>query len=263
MAARAMWKAELRIGDMSVPVRLYAAVADRKVRFRLLHAEDQSPVSQEMVDPQSGEPVESVRKGLEIEDGTFVVLTEADQKALEPEPSRAIHVEAFVDRAQVDARWLGRPYYLGPDGDDESYFALAAALENLSKVGIARWVMRKKHYQGAIGARGGYLMLEVLRHAEEVVTLEGIRPARGRAPDRRELALADKLVEALEDSFDPAAYHDTYESEVRKLIEAKAAGKKLTAKARKPARRRERSLADSLEASLRARKAHGRERKQM
>lgn len=252
-----MWKASLRVGDLTLPVRLYAAASDRKVHFRLLCAADHSPVSQQMVDPASGEAIApgDVRRGIEVDDGLFVVVTEADQKALEPEPSRDIRVAQFVDREKVDPRWVERPYYLGPDGDEDGYFALAAALEHLGKAGISRWVMRKKPYAGALYGRDGILMLDLLRPAEEIVSVSGLRPGPGRAPDKRELSLADKLIEALEDDFDATAYTDTYGDRVRQLIDAKLAGKKLPAQARKPARRREQSLADSLEQSLAQRRS--------
>ena len=78
MAARAMWKAELALGDDVLPVKLYAAVEDRGIHFRLLHARDRTPVQQQMVDPRTEEevPREEVRRGLEVEEGVFVVLTD-------------------------------------------------------------------------------------------------------------------------------------------------------------------------------------------
>ena len=51
MAARAMWKADLSLGEIKVPVKLYAAVEDARIHFRLLHAADHAPVKQQMVDP--------------------------------------------------------------------------------------------------------------------------------------------------------------------------------------------------------------------
>jgi DNA end-binding protein Ku len=256
MPARAMWKAELCVGSVRVPVKLYAAVQDTTPHFRLLHGADRAPVQQQMIDPVRGEPVpkEQIQKGLQVTEGVFVVLTDEDQQALEPEPSRAIHVEQLVDPDRVDPRWFNRPYYLGPDGDEEGYFALAQALERRGRLGIARWVMRKKGYQGALQARNGYLMLETLRHAEEMVGLERIQPPAERTPDPRELKLAEQLVAALEDRFEPEAYHDEYRERVMALIEDKAHGKVIGLRARSAriTRTAPDSLKDDLEASLRA-----------
>ena len=73
---------------------------------------------------------------------------------------------------------------------------------------------------------------------------------RGRDLDEREVALAERLVSALEDRFDPAAFKDEHRARVMALIESKARGEKLElprVKKKKPAR----SLLKALEASLR------------
>jgi len=61
-----------------------------------------------------------------------------DLASLAPKPSRTIEISHFVAPNAVEPVWYERPYYLGPDGDDESYFALAAALEQRGVEGIAR-----------------------------------------------------------------------------------------------------------------------------
>ena len=81
-------------------------------------------------------------------------------------------------------QWYDRPYYLGPDADDSDYFALADALERKNVVGIARWVMRKKRYVGALTSTNGYLMISTLRRADQVLSFSGIEPAKAPAPQR-------------------------------------------------------------------------------
>lgn len=253
MPARAMWKARLRLADLQVPVKLYAAINDTAVHFRLLHAADLAPVHQQMVDPRSNEPVAKadIRRGLEVDRGVFVTLTDDERAAVEPAPSRDIHIEQILDRSAVDLPWFHRPYYLGPNGDSGAYFALAEVLAKRDQVGIARWVMRKKSYHGALHARDGYLVLDTMRHVEEMVQLAGIAPEPSRIPDRRELDMATMLVETLEGEFDPAAYHDEYRERVMELIEAKAQGEEIELPA--PAAAVERAdLFEALEASLRA-----------
>jgi len=252
-AARAMWRAELCIAGLRVPVKLYSAVQDRGLHFHLLHAKDLAPVKQEMVDPERNEPVprEQIRRAVQVERGIFVLLSEEELAGLEPKPSRRIEVEQLVDRSAVDARFFDRPYYLGPDGDTEGYFALAEVLESNGQLAIARWVMRKKQYAGALFASGGYLQLETLRHAEAITHIESIRPQPSRAPDAREIALAEQLIAAFEDRFDPAAYRDEYREQVLELVERKA--KSIPKRTlRKTMPKREASLVDILEASLKA-----------
>jgi DNA end-binding protein Ku len=259
MTARAMWKAEVDIDDVRVPVKLYAAVADAKVHFRLLHEKDHTPVKQQLVDPETSEPVaaELIQRGVEVDRGVYVVLKPEEQAALEPKPSRSITVERVVSADKIDERWFDRPYYLGPDGDDDGYFALAAALEKNSWIAIAHWVMRKKSYAGALYGSDGYLLLDTLRNAQEVVEIESIRPPAQGAPDPREIKLAEQLIGTLEDRFDPAAYKDEYREQVLALLEAKAHGK--VVRFPKAARRKATdSLLKDLQASLKAgRRASG------
>jgi DNA end-binding protein Ku len=131
-----------------------------------------------------------------------------------------------VPLGEIHHQWYERPYWLGPDGDQEAYFALAAALANTRREGVARWVMRKRPYVGALRLEGDRLMLVALRHADAVVLPEELEAPRGRPFDAKERQLAEQLVGALADHFDPAAYHDTYREKVQELVDAKAKGKR-------------------------------------
>jgi DNA end-binding protein Ku len=249
--ARAMWKGRIRFGDVDVPVKLYSAVQDRGVHFRLLHAKDMEPVQQQMVNPATGKVVayDEVRRAYPMEHGDLVILDDDELAELEPEPSRDIEITRFVDTAAVTHQWYDRPYYLGPDDDDTAYFALAAALSRKDRTGIARWTMRGKEYAGALRARGDHLMLMTLRRAGEVVPANALEAPGGRALDQREVNLAMQLVSALEDDLDLSEYRDEYRDRVLELVEAKAAGKVLKFP-KAPKRKSEASLASMLEKSV-------------
>lgn len=260
MAARAIWKGTIRFADLEVPVKLYSAVQDQGVRFRLLHEKDLVPVKQRMVDPESGEevPYEDIRRGYATDEGTIVVLKEEELDELEPEASRDIEVTRFLEPERINHQWYDRAYYLGPDGDDDAYFALADALGKEGREGVARWTMRKKEYTGALRAEGPYLMLITLRHAGEVVPASALPRPRGRAPDRKELDMARQLLAALEDDFRPEDYRDEYRDRVLELVEAKAEGKVLQLPQARPKAEREEDLSTLLEASLKgAREGRG------
>lgn len=249
---RAIWKGTIRVGKLPVPVKLYSAVEDRTVHFRLLHQKDLVPVTQKMIHPGSGEevPREDIRRGYEVEPGTFVVLDEDELEDLEPEPSRDIEVIAFVDPDQLDHRWYERPYFLGPDGADSSYRALHDALEKEGSEGVVRWTMRKKAYIGALRARNGGLVLVTLRHAGEVVSTEELPRPEGRPLDKKERTMARRLVDALSDEFDPSEWHDQYRKRVMELIETKAEGGEVKLRKFKPRKTGDEGLTDALEASL-------------
>ena len=250
--ARAIWKGVIQLPGLEVPVKLYSAVQDQGVHFRLLDEKKLQPVKQRMVNPETGEavPSDAVQKGFEVEPGTFVLLEEEELAALEPPASRDIAVEQFVPRDAIPHAWFDRAYYLGPDGAAPDYFAFAQALEKLEHAGVATWVMRKKDYAGALLAHDGYLMLVTLRHAGEVVPASALPAPGGRKPDEREIRMAQQLVSALEDELDMTQFRDEYRERVLELVVAKAEGKSVPLKKARRRKAADDSLGKLLEASL-------------
>lgn len=252
MAARAMWKAVLRMGDVRVPVKLYSALQDRDVHFRLLHKKDHAPVRQQLVNSLTDEvvPTEAVRRGYFTPEGDLVMFAPPELEALEPEPSRDITLLNFLPPNAIDHRWYRRSYYLGPDEDNEKYAAFIQALSQTKREGLARWVMRKKPYVGALRLHDGYPMLIALRHAEEVVSLESLDMPEGKDLDERELSMAHQLIGMLAADFRPEDYADHYRLRLLKLIKTKAAGGKVaTLPSREQAPATD-DLSRALEASL-------------
>jgi DNA end-binding protein Ku len=231
---------------------LYSAVQDRSVHFRLLHKADKQPVKQQLVSSDTGEPIEyaEVRKAFPLTRGRLVVLESEELEKLEPKDSRDIEITRFVGIGEIDHRWYERAYYLGPDGDTSGYFAAAAALERKKKQGVARWVMRDKAYVGALRADDGYLMLIVLRHADEIISAEALKPPAGRALSQREVEMAEQLIQALHDDFDATQFHDEYRARVMELIETKAAGRKPKVVKFRPKKTETEDITDVLAASL-------------
>jgi len=251
--ARAMWKGVIRLGEERVPVKLYAAAEDRTVHFRLLHRKDQAPVTQAMVNPHTDEvvPYAEARRAFVSGEGDMVVLSDDELAEIEPAPSRDIEILQLLPQRAIDHRWYQRPYFLGPDdGADAPYAALAAALASSGREALARWVMRKKEYLGALRVEAGYLMLVSLRYAEEVVSVQDLEAPGGPKLAEKELAMAAQLVEMLTDRFLPREYRDEYRQRIEELIETKARGGRVRHKA-PPKRRPAEDLTAALEASLR------------
>jgi len=245
-----MWNGSLKLGKTRIGVKLYAAVEDSAVHFHLLHERDHERVKQRMVNPVSGEVRErdEIRHGYEIERGTFVLIGDDELAELEPAPSRDIVIESFVPEAAIGPAWYERPYFLGPSGKSQDYFALARALAEERWVGVARWVMRKREYHGALRAHGDHLMLSTLHARDQVLEPPKVKPF-SRAVDARELSMAEQLIEALAGEFDPSEFHDEQRERVLELIAAKAKGKHL--KPPPPERRRRaRDLSSALQQSL-------------
>lgn len=251
MAARAMWKGVVTFADVRVPVKLYSAVEDRSVHFRLLHRKDQAPVRQAMVNPENDEvvPHENVRKAFVTADGDLVMLGKEELDAIEPEASRDIRITHFLPERAIDHRWYLRPYWLGPDGAAERYAAFVRALAGSDREGLAHWVMRKKEYAGALRLVEGYPVLITLRRAEQVVPAQELEAPGGPALVTKELDMARRLMDMMAADFDPADYRDEYRARVMKLIDRKASGGSVK-KRKAPKRRPTSDLAAALEASL-------------
>ncbi|SHF45389.1 DNA end-binding protein Ku [Modicisalibacter ilicicola DSM 19980] len=251
MSARAIWKGVLCIDKARVPVKLHSAVQDRSLHFRLLHRKDRSPVRQAMVNPQTNAviPHAETRRGYMTDAGRLVVLDREELDALAPEPGRDIEVRRFLPVGTIDHRWYSRPYYLTPDGSEQEYRALVQALEKADREGLVHWVMRRKAYQGVLRPYQGCLLLVSLRHAEEVVPTEALKPPEGDALDDKELDMARQLIGMLDAPFEPEEYRDDYRQRVMDLIDAKQRGESVKVT---PIRRPKASkdLARALEASL-------------
>ncbi|MBL0422990.1 hypothetical protein JI739_21820 [Ramlibacter sp. AW1] len=254
MTARAIWKGRILLGPHEVPVKMYSAVEDQAVHFKLLSRQGQAPVHQRIVRKDTGTevPREEQRKAFPIDGDRAVILQPDELESLVPPASREIHLCRFVPAGLLADPWFDRPYWLGPDEDaDQPYFALARAVARQQVHGIARWVMRKKRYLGALLASGDHLALVTLRRSEQVLAMPAIEPARSRAPSEAELKLAMQLVESISGEFEPQAWPNEHRERLRALVAAKAQGDKV-----KPFKPRERAsgtdLADALRASLAA-----------
>ncbi len=257
MAARAIWKGIISFEDVEVPVKLYSAVEDRNIRFRLLHRKDGQPVKQVMVNPENDSivPYQETQRVYRTDEGAQVLITQDELEETKPTKSRQIDVLRFLPQEAIDHRWYDRPYYLGPDGSMEAYSALTEALRSSEREGLAHWVMRNKEYYGALRLFQGYPMLMSLRYQEEVLSAEELQPPKGKALDKKELAMARQLIGMLEASFEPEEYQDEYRERVLEMIEEKRKGGRIERPAR-PRKQPSDNIAEALEASLKGVK-HG------
>ena len=253
MAARAMWKAVLRLQREPVPVRLYAAVHEHDIHFHLLHRSDGVRVRELMVERADEEAVDSdeIQSGYALSSGEFVVLSKSDKERLTPKPSRDIQVLHAIGLRDLPLSAYLRPYWLGPDGDAARYFALVRTLEKAQKQAIVSWVMRGKHHFGAIQARAERLLLVDLRSADEWIDPASLEVPEGRALDKRELGMAEQLIRALDGDFEHGSFKDEYQARVQALIEAKARGERIPKPRAERVKPAPASLASALEASLR------------
>jgi DNA end-binding protein Ku len=255
---RSMWSGAISFGLVNVPVKLYSAVSRKTVRFNQLNEKTGNRIQQKRVDPETGEevPYEQIVKGYELTRDRYVIVTPEELEALDPERSRTIDIEDFVDLEEIDPIYYDHPYYLVPDkGAAKAYGLLLGAMERAGKVAIARVVLRSKEQLVAIRPAGDLLMMETMIFHDEVVPheeLEELPDAKDLKASDRELKMAEQLIASLSSEFDPSQYRDEYRDKVLELIERKAQGEEIAVQPEAPAPAKVPDLMAALEASLAA-----------
>ena len=259
-----MWSGAISFGLVNVPIKLYSAVSKKTVRFHQLNGETGSRIAQKRVDSVTGEevPYENLVKGYELTKDRYVLINPDELETLEPEKSRTIDIEDFVDLADIDPVYYDHPYYLVPDkGAAKAYGLLLNAMRESGRVAIARVILRSKEQLVAIrpDRDGSVLMMETTIFADEVVPkndLDGLPDADELKVSDREVAMAQQLIESLSTDFEPEKYRDEYRDRVLALINQKAEGAEIVAQ---PAAEEPTKVVDlmaALEASLAAAKAN-------
>ena len=221
---RAFWSGTIAFGLVTVPVDLMAANRSRRVSLRML-APDGTPLSRRYWCPKDERFAESAEivRGYEIENDEYVVVTDEELTALEPEKSREIDLRRFVPRASLDPVWFERAYFLAPGAEStKAYRLLAEAMEAADRAGIGTFVMRGKEHLVAILAEDGILRAQTLRFADEVRSPEDVAVDAPHQPEAKRVREIARAIEALaEDELDPDELEDRYSERVRRLAEEK------------------------------------------
>jgi DNA end-binding protein Ku len=259
---RAIWSGAISFGLVNIPVKLYSAVSKKTVRFHQIDAESGQRIRQQRVNPGSGEevPYEQIVKGYEISPDRYVTITPEELESLEPQKTRTIDIEEFVDLEQIDPIYYDHPYYLVPDkGAGKAYKLLLDAMDEADKVAIARVVIRSKENLVALRSHQGAITMETMLFPDEVIQPDSIEELSAVDGDvkttKRELDMAKQLIESLSGDFDPSGYRDEYRERVLDLIERKAAGETITIEAPAAEKKEVPDLMAALEASISASKS--------
>src|SRR5688500_12479925 len=203
--ARALWKGSLACGLVNIPLALHTAVRESRPRFRMLHAEDKSPVRFERVCAREGKPVawDELVKGFEYEKGRFVILTKEDFRTAALEKTRTVDIRSFVKPDEIDDRFFETSYYLVPaKGGERAYALLREAIRQTGRVGIATIVLREAQHLAALEVIKNAMVLTLMRYAEELVDVKAYSFPAATDVRKPELQMARTLVENLADTWD-------------------------------------------------------------
>lgn len=241
--AHSLWSGSLSFGLVNVPVVLYSAVRDRGVRFNQLHEPDGSPIETRRICAHEDKevPWEEIAKGYELEDGRWVLLSDADLESAAPRKTRTIDIECFVEEQEIDPVYLDRPYLLVPENESaaRAYALLSEAMRDSGKVALGRFVLRAKEHLVSIRPRADLLTLTTMRFHDEVrSSVEIAEEIDGAAvPTQEQIENAMAIIEELEVPFDPTRYRDEHRAHLERIIKRKQKGQKISvpaAKAPKP-----------------------------
>ncbi len=229
--AASVWTGYLTFGLISMPVRLYSGARGSRVSFHMLHRDDNVRVKQQLVCPAEEKVVErdEIVKGYEYRKGEYVVIEPAEIKKIEPKTAKAMEILEFVPLAEVDPIYFESSYYLMPEeAGRRPYALLAKAMEETGHVAIAKLTMHNREYTVILRPYKNGLMLHTMYYQDEVREVENFGRTDAELKEA-EVKVAQQLISALEAKFDPSKYHDTFEDNLKKMIQARLEGKEVEA----------------------------------
>ena len=231
MAARPMASGTISFGLVSIPCKLFTSADNTSaVRFNFL-SKDGSRLRQQYIRASDGEIVEREDRvqGYEFAKGQYVTFTPEELKALNVVATNSIDINEFIPLADVERIFIDRVYYLGPDkGASRSYHLLRAALEETQRAALARYLARGKSYLVLIRPMGEGLVMEQLKHDDELRKLDEV-PLDVCEVDANELELAIQIIEQrANDKFEPENYDDEVKARVLELIQQKIDGQDIS-----------------------------------
>ena len=260
-APRSLWTGAISFGLVTVPVKLYTAVHEHKLRFHLVHEKDDGPIGYEKICKLEGEPVpdDEIVKAFEVGKGELVHLEDEDFEAAQVEGgARALELQDFVPYEQIDPTFFAHTYLVGPQhGAEHAYALLVKAMEDSGLAGIGKFVMRNRQYLGCLRVRDDVLTLEQLYFADEVDPPKGIVPSKLPTVTGRELELATGLIETLAGDWKPSKYKDTYTDALMSVIRRKQKGQDVHVQPEAETEEAPPDLMEALRASMDAVKKRG------
>ncbi len=214
-----------------MPVRLFSGARSSGISFNMLHRPDKSRLKQQYVCLADGQVVDrsEIVKGYEFRKDEYIVIEPEEIKKIEPQTAKTMEILEFVKTSDVDPIYFESSYYMLPEeAGRRPYALLTKALEESEYVAIAKITMHNREYTAFLRPSEGGIMLHTMYYADEVRKVEGFG-----APDvelkEAEVKVAHQLIEALADKWDPEKYKDTFQENLKKLIEAKLEGGEVAA----------------------------------
>ena len=256
MSARSFTSGTISFGLISIPVKLYATgEAAAGIQLNLLHKKCGSRLRQRYYCPVDDEVVEKdgIARGYEHTKGQYVLFSDEELKALQPETGNAIEIAEFLPLDKVDPLYFEKSWYLGPDkGGDRPYRLLAEAMRETGRAALGRHRVRGRDQLVLLRPYENGLVMQQLHHADELRSFSEV-PVGEAEVEKPELDLAVQLIaQAATEEFHPEAYEDSQRQRLRALIDRKVRGEEITVPPAEKPRAEVIDLMAALKASLAA-----------
>ncbi|MBR1329868.1 Ku protein [Bradyrhizobium ottawaense] len=238
MAPRANWKGFLRLSLVTCPVALYPATSEsEKIAFNQLNRATGHRIKYLKVDADTGDevPNEDIVKGYELEKGQYIEVSKEELEEIALESTRTIEIDEFVDRSDIDPRYLIRPYYIRPDGKvgHDAFAVIRETIREMDKVAIGRVVLTNREHVIALEPMDKGLVGTLLRYPYEVRSeQEYFDEIQDVKVTKDMLDLAKHIVNQKAGRFDPEKFEDHYETALIDLVNQKRAGNVIRPKER-------------------------------
>lgn len=232
MVSRAMWKGQLRLSLVSIPVEVYSATRPgARFSFRQIHEPSGKPVHYDKVVEGIG-PIDTdeIVKGYEYESGKYVLLEPEEIDAVKLETKKTLELVQFVDANEISPIYYDKPFYVVPTDDlaEDAYRVVRDALRKSGKVGLGQLTLRGREYIAAIRPCGDGLLLETLHYADELKKADPMFSGlSGRTSDKELLEVATALIDRKSGKFDATSFKDNYSAALKELVKKKMKGKKI------------------------------------
>jgi len=255
---KSIWKGSISFGLVNIPVKMYSATQSHNLDLDMLRKDDHCPVRFMRVCRDDGKeiPYEDIVKGYQYKEGDYVILTDKDFESANVEKTHTIDIVHFVDEKEVDTVYYEKPYFLEPEkSGTKPYALLIDAIKKTKKVGVGRFVLKNREHIGIVRVYNDVLIFNQIRFQDELRSHEDLKIPSGKAVSAKEVELAVTLIKQLDYKFNPKDFKDTYISELKKIIEQKAKGKKVTPKGKKPKNTTSKNLMTLLKKSVESKAA--------
>ena len=222
---KSIWKGAIAFGLVNIPVSLHSTEENKDLKFNLIDSRDENRIKYQRINENTGKevPWDKIAKAFEFDDGSYVLMTDADFENADISATRTLDIVTFIKKEELSLIYLEKPYYIAPDkGAEKPYVLLREAMKKTGKIAIARAVIRTKGYLAALFPMEDALVLNIIRFHDEIRSVEDLKlPHEAKISDK-EMELADSLIEGMTGEWKPEAYQDEYREAVMKRIEGKA-----------------------------------------